>query len=78
MRDTAFKHVLKSAPLGMPVKIDGPDGIMVFHEDPQRPAMPPGNGCRTGSMSSTRIAGPRMRLSWTSFRNWRRSIQTIT
>ncbi len=39
MRDTAFKRVLKEAPLGIAVKIDGPDGEMVLHDDPARPAV---------------------------------------
>jgi ferredoxin-NADP reductase len=38
MRDTAFKRVLKSTPIGTPVKIDGPNGEMVLHRDPARPA----------------------------------------
>jgi ferredoxin-NADP reductase len=39
MRDSAFKRVLKSAPLGAPVEIDGPNGVMVLHEDAARPAV---------------------------------------
>lgn len=39
MRDTAFKRVLKAAPIGLPVKIDGPNGEMVLHDDPARPAV---------------------------------------
>lgn len=39
MRDTAFKRVLKSVAFGMTVKIDGPNGEMVLHEDPARPAV---------------------------------------
>lgn len=39
MRDTAFKRVLKSAVLGTPVRIDGPSGVMVLHEDTARPAV---------------------------------------
>jgi ferredoxin-NADP reductase len=39
MRDTAFKRVLKSAPAGMAVRIDGPDGEMVLHDDAARPAV---------------------------------------
>lgn len=39
MRDTAFKRVLKSAALGLPLQIDGPSGVMVLHEDPARPAV---------------------------------------
>ena len=39
MRDTAFKRVLKSAVLGAPVRIDGPSGVMVLHEDAARPAV---------------------------------------
>ncbi len=39
MRDTAFKRVLKTAPLEMVVKIDGPNGEMVLHDDTARPAV---------------------------------------
>lgn len=39
MRDTAFKRVLKAALPGTTVKIDGPNGEMVLHEDPTRPAV---------------------------------------
>ena len=39
MRDTAFKRVLKSAAPGMAVRIDGPSGAMVLHEDAARPAV---------------------------------------
>jgi ferredoxin-NADP reductase len=39
MRDTAFKRVLKSMPIGTPVEIDGPNGVMVLHEEPARPAV---------------------------------------
>ena len=39
MRDTAFKRVLKSAPIGLEVKIDGPNGEMVLHDDAARPAV---------------------------------------
>lgn len=39
MRDTAFKRVLKSAALGARVRIDGPSGVMVLHEDAARPAV---------------------------------------
>jgi ferredoxin-NADP reductase len=39
MRDTAFKRVLKKAPPGTPVEIDGPAGFMVLHEDAARPAV---------------------------------------
>jgi ferredoxin-NADP reductase len=39
MRDTAFKRVLKSAPAGTAVRIDGPDGQMVLHDDASRPAV---------------------------------------
>lgn len=39
MRDTAFKRVLKTAPAGMPVMIDGPNGEMVLHDDATRPAV---------------------------------------
>lgn len=39
MRDTAFKRVLKSAALGARVRIDGPSGVMLLHEDAARPAV---------------------------------------
>jgi ferredoxin-NADP reductase len=39
MRDTAFKRVLKSVPIGTPVEIDGPNGVMVLHEEAERPAV---------------------------------------
>ena len=39
MRDTAFKRVLKSVALGTPLRIDGPSGLMVLHEDATRPAV---------------------------------------
>jgi len=39
MRDTAFKRVLKSAPIGTAVKLDGPDGAMVLHDAETRPAV---------------------------------------
>ena len=39
MRDTAFKRVLKTAPLGTIIRIDGPNGEMVLHEDAARPTV---------------------------------------
>lgn len=39
MRDTAFKRVLKVAPLGARVRIEGPGGVMMLHEDAARPAV---------------------------------------
>ena len=39
MRDTAFKRVLKSMPVGTVVRIDGPNGVMVLHDDATRPAV---------------------------------------
>ncbi len=38
MRDTAFKRILKTAPIGTAVSIDGPNGEMVLHDDAARPA----------------------------------------
>jgi len=38
MRDSAFKRVLKSAGPGLKVQVNGPDGVMVLHEDTNRPA----------------------------------------
>jgi ferredoxin-NADP reductase len=39
MRDTAFKRVLKTAPLGIKASIDGPNGEMVLHDDVTRAAV---------------------------------------
>lgn len=39
MRDTAFKRVLGTAPIGTAVRIDGPSGEMVLHDDAARPAV---------------------------------------
>lgn len=39
MRDTAFKRVLKAAPAGTIVRIEGPSGEMVLHDDAARPAV---------------------------------------
>ena len=39
MRDTAFKRVLKTAPIGTIVSMDGPSGEMVLHDDAARPAV---------------------------------------
>ncbi|MDA8110408.1 MAG: FAD-dependent oxidoreductase [Betaproteobacteria bacterium] len=39
MRDTAFKRVLKSLPLGTALTIDGPNGEMVLEESPTRPVV---------------------------------------
>ena len=39
MRDSAFKRYLKAAPAGTPLRIDGPNGELVLHDDPARPAV---------------------------------------
>jgi ferredoxin-NADP reductase len=39
MRKTAFKDSLRSVPLGTRVKVEGPNGNMVLHEDPSKPAV---------------------------------------
>jgi len=39
LRDTAFKRVLKSLPLGSEVKIEGPFGNMTLHNKAARPAV---------------------------------------
>lgn len=39
MRDTAFKRVLKSMPLGSEVKLDGPFGDLTLHNKASRPAV---------------------------------------
>jgi ferredoxin-NADP reductase len=39
MRDTAFKRVLKSMPLGSAVKVEGPSGSLTLHNDVKRTAV---------------------------------------
>jgi ferredoxin-NADP reductase len=39
MRDTAFKRTLRSAPLGLRIGLDGPDGLMLLEENAARPAV---------------------------------------
>ena len=39
MRDTAFKRVLRSAPLGTKVKFEGPSGSFVLHRKAEKPAV---------------------------------------
>lgn len=39
MRDSTFKRVLGAAPAGTPLRIDGPNGEMVLHDDSARPAV---------------------------------------
>jgi len=39
MRDTAFKRVLRSMPLGTQVKIDGPSGSFTLHKNSAKPAV---------------------------------------
>jgi len=39
MRDSAYKRALAAAPIGAKFKLDGPAGVMVLHEDEQRPAV---------------------------------------
>ena len=39
MRDTAFKRILRSATVGTLVRMDGPAGVMVLHDDVSRPAV---------------------------------------
>ena len=39
MRDTAFKRVIKSMPLGSELEVKGPYGKMTLHDDPARPAV---------------------------------------
>jgi len=82
MRDTAFKRVLKSAVPGARVRIDGPGGVMVLHEDAARPAVFLAGGigvtpflsmarhadaARIASSCFTRIGARRMRHFSTSF-----------
>jgi ferredoxin-NADP reductase len=39
MRDSAFKRVPKSMPLGTAVKIDAPSGSLTLHKNPSKPAV---------------------------------------
>jgi ferredoxin-NADP reductase len=39
LRDTAFKRVLQTMPLGTEVKAEGPFGNLTLHNDPSRPAV---------------------------------------
>src|SRR5215470_10539742 len=39
MRDTAFKRVLRSMPLGKPMKIAGPGGSFTLHNNPAKAAV---------------------------------------
>ena len=39
MRDTAFKRVLKTMPLGSEIEIKGPYGKLTLNDDPARPAV---------------------------------------
>ncbi|MGE5640530.1 MAG: ferredoxin--NADP reductase [Clostridia bacterium] len=39
MRDTAFKRILRGAPLGARLKLDGPAGSMVLGADPKKPVV---------------------------------------
>ena len=39
MRDTAFKRVLKTMPIGSPLSVDGPMGSFTLHNNPARTAI---------------------------------------
>jgi len=39
LRDTAFKRVLRDAPLGTEINLDGPFGSFTLHDDPSTPAV---------------------------------------
>lgn len=39
MRDSAFKRVFRSAPLGLQVKLDGPMGSFTLHKNASKPAV---------------------------------------
>ncbi len=39
MRDTAFKRMLKTLPLGTKVRVEGPFGNLTLHNDAKRPAV---------------------------------------
>ncbi len=38
MRESAFKRVLRNASIGLEVRVEGPSGVMMLHEDVARPA----------------------------------------
>ena len=39
LRDTAFKRVLQTMPLGTAIKVEGPFGDLTLHNNPNRPAV---------------------------------------
>ena len=39
LRDTAFKRVLQTMPLGTEIKVEGPFGNLTLHNNPSRPAV---------------------------------------
>ena len=57
MRDSAFKRFLKTAPAGTALRIDGPNGEMVLHDDSARPVVLLAGGIGiTPFLSMTRYA----------------------
>lgn len=39
LRDTAFKRVLRQAPLGLELKMEGPSGSLILHHKAEKPAV---------------------------------------
>ena len=74
LRDTAFKRVLKSMPLGSPVKLQGPFGALTLHEDAARSAVFLAGGIGITPFRSIALQAARAALShpiWLFYANRR-------
>jgi ferredoxin-NADP reductase len=63
MRDTAFKRVIKTLPLGSEVEIRGAFGRMTLHDDPARPAVFLTGGIGITPFRSIALESARARLA---------------
>ena len=69
LRDTAFKRVLQTMPIGTPVKIEGPFGdLRLHHADSARPSCSPAASAsrHSGASSSRRSETVACRIRWSS------------
>lgn len=69
MRDTAFKRVLRMAPFGLEVNMEGPMGSFTLHNNSAKPAvfLAGGIGSRHSPASSVTQLTPNFRISSISF-----------
>ncbi len=67
MRDTAFKNVIKTLPLGTEVMIDGPYGDMILQADTKRPAVFLAGGIGITPFRSIAVEAARKKLPHTIF-----------